>query len=112
MKSLAATILDQRTEVEQFFLEALQEVCIVYLLSCVSSAVVFLLFNPLSRFLPSSGQGGHPQGAPQEPDGDAQDAEQAAERGRGGRRSTAAVHVAEARYVPATECKRREFALT
>jgi hypothetical protein len=27
MKSLAATILDQRTEVEQYFLESLQEVC-------------------------------------------------------------------------------------
>jgi hypothetical protein len=26
MKSLAATILDQRTEVEQYFLESLQEV--------------------------------------------------------------------------------------
>lgn len=53
MKSLAATILDQRTEVEQFFLEALQEVCIVYLLSCVSSAVVsFCLTLSLASFLP------------------------------------------------------------
>jgi hypothetical protein len=32
MKSLAATILTQRTETEQFFLEALQEVC--HLLLC------------------------------------------------------------------------------
>jgi hypothetical protein len=36
MKSLAATILDQRTEVEQYFLESLQEVCALRFV-CVKS---------------------------------------------------------------------------
>lgn len=45
MKQLAATILGQRTETEQFFLEALQEVCslgvgvVVLYNECMSSYV-------------------------------------------------------------------------
>lgn len=46
MKSLAATILDQRTETEQFFLEALQEVCM--------RRASFLLFSAGGALCPNS----------------------------------------------------------
>lgn len=47
MKSLAATILDQRSDTEQFFLEALQEVrnFVVFIVAVVEVAVVISQFR-------------------------------------------------------------------